>query len=229
MAKMWAVDIDGTITEDRNGTIHLEALGALRRLAASGHRVVYVTGRSSVEAFMLSVFGGTGGMAVGENGGCVTIDANSHITLGDIRTCRHALEALRSVIPGIREKAVFPRMTEVVLERTFDIDAAKAAARDLSLGVDLWDSGYAYHINSAGVDKGRGLREAMARYGAARDDTIAIGDSQTDVPMFREAGISIALGNAADHIKRQASMNVAAHAGDGVLEALRVLAPGIEP
>ena len=57
--RTFAVDIDGTITENGGGRIHLDALDALRRLTVMGHDVIFVTGRSSVEAFLLSIFGGT--------------------------------------------------------------------------------------------------------------------------------------------------------------------------
>ena len=229
MAMTLAVDIDGTITENGNGMIHLGALGALRSLATSGHRVIYVTGRSSVEAFVLSVFGGTGGgaesVSVGENGGCITLGPSEHIKLGDIEECRRALGVFRRGIPAIREKPVFPRMTEVVLERTFDLDEARRIAEREGLEVSLADSGYAFHINSPGIDKGRGLGEAMARYNISRDEVIAIGDSQTDVPMFRMAGTSVALGNASEEVRGEASLRTEAPGGDGVIEALQVLAP----
>jgi hydroxymethylpyrimidine pyrophosphatase-like HAD family hydrolase len=76
--KTFAVDIDGTITENGGGRIHLDALEALRRLTDMGHNVIYVTGRSSIEAFLLAVYGGTTKIAVGENGGCITLDTNDH-------------------------------------------------------------------------------------------------------------------------------------------------------
>jgi len=74
--RTFAVDIDGTITENGGGRIHLEALEALRRLTNMGHDVIFVTGRSSVEGYLLSVFGGTTKIAVGENGGCITTDSD---------------------------------------------------------------------------------------------------------------------------------------------------------
>ena len=49
--RTFAVDIDGTITENGGGRIHLDALDALRRLTNMGHNVIFVTGRSSVEGF----------------------------------------------------------------------------------------------------------------------------------------------------------------------------------
>jgi len=65
----------------------------------------------------------------------------------------------------------------------------------------------------------------MEKLSISADDVIAIGDSATDIPLFRVAKTSIALGNASDQVKSEATMVVTAHAGDGVLEALDKLAP----
>ena len=223
--KTFAVDIDGTITENGGGRIHLEALSALRHLTSVGHNVVFVTGRSSVEGFLLSVFGGTTRASVGENGGCLTLDTNEHVLLGDMQRCKDALRVLQDELDGVVEKPVFPRMTEVVLERTFDLDLAQRLVREKGLGVVLSDSQYAYHINSDGIDKGTGFREMMGRLSIPRDDVVAIGDSATDIPLFKTAGTSVALGNASGQVRSEATMTVSAAAGDGVIEALDALAP----
>ena len=223
--KTFAVDIDGTITENGGGRINLDALDALRRLTNMGHNVIFVTGRSSVEGFLLSVFGGTTKIAVGENGGCLTFDSNEHVLLGDIEECKNALDVIKNSVENVKEKPVFPRMTEVVLERTFDLDLARKVLTENNLDVELSDSQYAYHINSPGIDKGRGFSEIMKKLSILRDDVIAIGDSATDIPLFRVAKTSIALGNASDEVKSEATMSVSSHAGDGVLEALDKLAP----
>ena len=223
--KTFAVDIDGTITENGGGRIHLDALDALRRLTSMGHDVIFVTGRSSIEGYLLSVFGGTTKIAVGENGGCITLDSNDHILLGNIEDCRTALKVIKSSIDNVEEKQVFPRMTEVVLERTFDLDAARKILSEKNIDVELSDSQYAFHINSSGINKGTGFSKIMEKYSVLRDDIIAIGDSATDVPLFQVAKTSIALGNASDLVKSEATMTVSAHAGDGVIEALDKLAP----
>lgn len=219
------MDIDGTITENGRGRIHLDALEALRHLTKMGHNVIFVTGRSSVEGFLLSVFGGTTKIAVGENGGCITLDSNEHILLGNIEECKNAFQIIKSNIDNVKEKPVFPRMTEVVLERTFDLDLARTVVSENNLNVELSDSQYAYHINSSGINKGTGFSEIMKKLSILRDDVIAIGDSATDIPLFKVAKTSIALGNASDQVKSEASMVVSAKAGDGVLEALDKLAP----
>lgn len=223
--RTFAVDIDGTITENGGGRIHLDALEALRRLTVMGHNVIYVTGRSSVEGFLLSVFGGTTKIAVGENGGCITLGSNDHILLGKIDECKSAFDMIKSNIDNVKEKCVFPRMTEVVLERTFDLDLARKLLFEKNISVELSDSQYAYHINSSGVNKGTGFTKIMEKLSISRDDVIAIGDSATDIPLFKIAKTSIALGNASDQVKSEANMVVSASAGDGVLEALDKLAP----
>ena len=223
----FAIDIDGTITENGSGRIHLGALTALRNLVIMGHNVIYVTGRSSVEGFLLSIFGGTTNIAVGENGGCITLGTNDHILLGSLEDCKKALDIIKRYISNVQEKSVFPRMTEIVLERTFDINAAKSILSENNLDVHLSDSQYAYHINSSGIDKGSGFAVVMKRLGITKRDVIAIGDSSTDIPLFAMADTSIALGNAFDDVKRAATMVVSAKSGDGVLEALDKLAPDL--
>jgi phosphoglycolate phosphatase len=223
--RTFAVDIDGTITENGGGRIHLDALESLRRLTNMGHDVIFVTGRSSVEGFLLSVFGGTTKIAVGENGGCITMDSDDHILLGNLEECKNAFEIIKDNIDNVKEKHVFPRMTEVVLERTFDLDLARKLLAEKNIHVELSDSQYAYHINSSGINKGTGFTQIMNKLSISRDDVIAIGDSATDIPLFKVAKTSIALGNASDLVKSEATMVVSSHAGDGVLEALDKLAP----
>jgi len=223
--KTFAVDIDGTITENGVGRINLDALSALRHMTKIGHNVIFVSGRSSVEGYLLSVFGGTTHVAVGENGGCITDGPNNHTLLGNKKECFSAFELLKSKIENVIEKPVFPRMTEVVLERSFDIQSANNFFIENNLPVTLSDSQYAYHINSKGINKARGFEEVMKIMSIHQDDVIAIGDSDTDIPLFKIANTSVALGNSSEFVKSQASMNVSAKSGDGLIEALDKLAP----
>ena len=223
--KTFAVDIDGTITENGRGRIHLDALSALRHLKNIGHNVIFVSGRSSVEGYLLSIFGGTTNIAVGENGGCITFGPNEHKLLGNKEECLAAFEIIKSKIDNVKEKPVFPRLTEVVLERTFDIEIGKKIVSENNLNVGLSDSQYAFHINSSGINKGRGFEEVMKMLSVTKDDVIAIGDSETDVPLFKIAKTSVALGNAFESVQSQATFSVSAKSGDGLIEALDTLAP----
>ena len=220
--KTFAVDIDGTITMNGMGTIHLEALSKLRSLRDDGHNVILVTGRSSVEGYLLAIFGGLTHLAVGENGGCITFgDKIQHRMLGNKGECIHALATIQSKLDiEIKEKPVFPRMTEVVLERTFDIDNVQKIIDENNLNVVLTDSGYAYHINSKGVDKGSGFMEAIKMLEIDVNDTIAIGDSDTDVPLFKVVKNNIAVSNSTENLKKLAKIVTTKKSGEGVLEGL---------
>ena len=220
--KTFAVDIDGTITENGGGRIHLDALEALRRLTNMGHDVIYVTGRSSVEAYLLSVFGGTKKIAVGENGGCIAMDTDDTILLGDIDECNRAFELIKNNIEGVQKKHVFPRLTEVVLERTFDMDAARKILTAKFTELIFESSNKRINFFIGNTD---GFTEIMKKFNILKDDVIAIGDSATDVPLFKVAKTSIALGNASDAVRSEATMTVSGCSGDGVLEALDKLAP----
>ena len=218
--KIFAVDIDGTITDNKGGRVDLDALAALRYLVKLGHKVIYVTGRSSIEAYVLSVFGGTTRIAVGENGGIITSGPTEHKLIGNKQECIRAFEFLKTKIPDAIEKQVFPRITEVVLERNFDVNLGKKVFSENNFDVQISDSMYAYHINSKGVNKANGFLEIMKMFSAKKEDIIALGDSETDVPLFKLAGISVALGNASDEVKSQATISVQGQEGDGVIEAL---------
>lgn len=218
--KIFAVDIDGTITDNKGGRVDLDALAALRYLVKLGHKVIYVTGRSSIEAYVLSVFGGTTRIAVGENGGIITSGPDEHKLIGNKQECLKAFEFLKTKVPEAAEKPVFTRITEIVLERNFDIALGKKILAKNNFDVQLSDSMYAYHINSKGVNKANGFLEVMSMFSATKQDVIAIGDSETDVPLFNLAGVSIALGNATEDVKSHATIVVQGREGDGVIEAL---------
>ena len=227
--KTFAVDIDGTITLNGMGTIHLEALSKLRSLKDDGHNVILVTGRSSVEGYLLSIFGGLTHLAVGENGGCITFgDKIQHKLLGNKGECVHALATIQSKLDvEIKEKPVFPRMTEVVLERTFDIEQAQKIIDGDNLNVSLTDSGYAYHINSKGINKGSGFLEALKILDADVSDAIAIGDSETDVPLFKVVKNNIAVSNSTENLKQLAKIITTKKSGEGVLEGLDMMASNL--
>jgi len=223
--KVLAVDIDGTITLNGFGKIHLQALEKLRNLKNDGHHVIFVTGRSSIEAYFLSIFGGLTLLGVGENGGCITHgEIMTHKMIGDKNECQNAFSYLKkSLDESIKEKPVFPRLTEVVLDRTFDIKNAQAILDEEGFNVGLFDSGYAYHINSRGIDKGSGLIKALEMLNADLEDTIALGDSETDVPMFRTVKNNIAVNNSIPELKEIAKIVTTKNSGEGLLEGLSMI------
>lgn len=222
--KAFAIDIDGTLTENGGGIIHLPAVQNLRTLEKLGYRIIYVTGRSSVEAYILSVFTGTTKIAVGENGGVVTISPTEHIILGNKEECIKGYRILTRKLENVKLKNVFDRMTEVVLERTFNIELGKQILQEDNLGVELHDSQYSFHINNRGINKATGLAKALDILKIKPSETVTIGDSETDIPLFQFCAFGIALNHADEIVKSKANYVVSQNSGKGLVEALDYIA-----
>lgn len=222
--KAFAIDIDGTLTENGGGMIHLPAIQNLRTLEKLGYKIIYVSGRSSIEAYILSVFGGTTKIAVGENGGVVTISPTEHILLGNKEICIYGYDILNSNIENVKMKNVFNRMTEIVLERNFDINKGKKILKDHNVELDLYDSKYSFHINNRGINKATGLAKALDILKIHPSETVTIGDSETDIPLFDFCGFSIALNHSDRNVKAKANYVVSGNEGKGLVEALDYIA-----
>jgi Cof subfamily protein (haloacid dehalogenase superfamily) len=71
-------------------------------------------------------------------------------------------------------------------------------------------------VMDAKVSKGQGLSFVMERLSLNREDVIAFGDEENDIPMFASAGFSVAPSNAKEAVKAKADIVVGSNADDGV-------------
>ena len=71
-------------------------------------------------------------------------------------------------------------------------------------------------IMDAKVSKGQGLKIVMEHCSLRREEILAFGDEENDLPMFAEAGFSAAPSNAKDSVKAAASLVIGSNAEDGV-------------
>jgi hypothetical protein len=79
-------------------------------------------------------------------------------------------------------------------------------------------------LTGRGADKGLALQIACADLGIPTSDVVAIGDSETDIEMFRVAGASVAMGQASTQVREAATWVTTANTDDGVGRAIeRVL------
>lgn len=74
-----------------------------------------------------------------------------------------------------------------------------------------------------GIDKGRGIELVCRHYGVQLADTIAFGDSMNDYEMMLTAGISVAMGNACEELKRVADLVCGNVWEDGIYYEFRKL------
>jgi len=71
-------------------------------------------------------------------------------------------------------------------------------------------------VLAKGVSKGSGLKHALDYLRINKENTIAFGDEENDLPMFEVAGFSAAPANAKETIRKAALFQIPAEAEDGV-------------
>ena len=218
-----AVDVDGTLT--RPGHDATAPLGLDPRvfdpLRAWPAPVVVATGKAFPYPVALCHFAGIEERVVAENGGVVYA--------ADEVEFRGDPEAARAVLAEFEDRGGDPgwepvdtvnrwRETEVAVAADGDADLLRSVAADHDMTVV--DTGYAYHVVSPDVDKGRGLERAATLLGRDVDEFVAVGDSANDVALFEVVGDSYAVGNAADVARSAAAHTVKEEGADGFLAAV---------
>ncbi|WP_262362337.1 Cof-type HAD-IIB family hydrolase [Paenibacillus senegalensis] len=76
-------------------------------------------------------------------------------------------------------------------------------------------------LNPKGVSKASGIMEVCNLLGIKMQEVIAMGDSQNDMTMIKEAGLGIAMGNAQDAVKLAADTVTDTNEEDGVAKAIQ--------
>jgi Cof subfamily protein (haloacid dehalogenase superfamily) len=79
-----------------------------------------------------------------------------------------------------------------------------------------------YYLDVTNKDANKGaVVEYLSRHlGVPAAEIATIGDQPTDLPMFKRAGFSIAMGNAPDEVKKQASVTTDSYNDEGFAKAM---------
>lgn len=111
----------------------------------------------------------------------------------------HPILQLTPVISEEEERQIMPRLPHCVSSRWYP---------------DFAD------ITAQGTDKSKGLRAVMDILGLKREETMAFGDGGNDIPIVREAGIGVAMGNANESLKAVADYVTVCVEEEGIRKAL---------
>lgn len=72
-----------------------------------------------------------------------------------------------------------------------------------------------------GCSKARGMEALLEHLGISQEDTMAIGDSTNDIPMFQAAKHTVCMGNGMEELKERADYITAPVLEDGIEKALK--------
>lgn len=70
----------------------------------------------------------------------------------------------------------------------------------------VYSSPYNLEIYNKGVSKAQGIKAISEKLGIKREEVIAVGDAQNDIPMLEYAGVGVAMGNASEEVKDMADI-----------------------
>jgi hypothetical protein len=82
---------------------------------------------------------------------------------------------------------------------------------------------YYLDVTPPGYDKGTFVEAMTKRLGISTELVATIGDMQNDLAMFGKSGMSIAMGNATDEIKRQATDVTTSNQDEGFAGAIELV------
>ncbi|AGN02690.1 HAD-superfamily hydrolase, subfamily IIB [Salinarchaeum sp. Harcht-Bsk1] len=221
-----ALDIDGTLTDPEHDRIDPRLFDPrlFDPLLEWPEPIVLATGKAFPYPVALCHYLDIPIRVVAENGGVAFADGVTEI-LGDGEASRAVAQAYQDAGHSLGWGGVEPlnrwRETEVAVQ----IDQPEAPLRELAAehGLEVVDSGYAYHVKSPDVDKGKGLEIVAAAIGVEPEDFVAIGDSENDVETFELVDRSFAVANADDAARSAADELLDDAHADGTLAVLERL------
>jgi phosphoglycolate phosphatase (TIGR01487 family) len=226
--RLVAVDVDGTLTESsRSLRLSPHSIEAIRMLKARGYIIALITGNVLPVAIGLSIYLGTEGPVVAENG-CIVFYPDS---LREEHVCRGAPGP--EVVELVKSMGFKPawqnrfREHDLAFHMPRDADYSLVGkVRELvePLGFKVYWSGFALHIQPQGGGKDRGVEAILSHLNLTWDNVAAVGDGENDIPMLLKARLSATTIDSPDIVKRAVKYVASKPGGEGFLEFAKLLA-----
>jgi hydroxymethylpyrimidine pyrophosphatase-like HAD family hydrolase/GTPase SAR1 family protein len=210
-----ATDYDGTIARDER--VAPEVVEALKRLKASGRKLILVTGREIDQLKAIFPEHTLFDRVVAENGALIyRPDTMEERLLGE--------RPPEAFIQELKKKGV-PISVGRVIVATWEphqavvLDAIKTTGLEYQV---IFNKG-AVMVLPPGINKAKGLHEALKDLCMAEHNTVAVGDAENDNSMLNSAECAVAVGNALPQVQAIADWTTGKRQGDGVMELIEAL------
>jgi len=208
-----ATDYDGTLAS--RGTVEPDTLEALRRLAATGRKLILVTGRRVDDLVWVFPEVVIFDRVVAENGPLVYRPKTRE-------TRMLSKPPPAAFVDELRRRGVQPLTLGQVFVATEQPNERVVLAVIGELGLDLQvilNKG-AVMVLPATVNKATGLRAALDELGLSPEAIVGIGDAENDEAFLAMCGCGVAVANALDSVKAQADHVTSGEDGAGVREVI---------
>ncbi|MFC4245653.1 phosphoglycolate phosphatase [Natribaculum luteum] len=212
------LDIDGTLTRPDRWGIDPRVFDPIREWDAP---IVLATGKAFPYPVALCHFVGIPELVVAENGGVVYTGDDVFVN-ADREAAQAVVDAYEaaghSLGWGPEDTVNRWRETEIAVE----ISQPEQPLREIAVeyGLEVVDTGYAFHVKDPSVSKGDGVRTVADAVGIDLEEAVAVGDSENDVSTFAVVGRSFAVANADAAAKEAADVVLEDAHADGTLSVL---------
>jgi HAD superfamily hydrolase (TIGR01484 family) len=211
-----ATDYDGTLAS--HGSVEPETIQALRRLAATGRKLILVTGRRVDDLIRVFPEAAIFDRVVAENGPLVYRPQSRQTrVLAKPPPAAFVEELQRQGVQPLTAGQVFVA-TEQPNERVV-LDVISEMGLDLQV---ILNKG-SVMVLPPSVDKATGLSAALEELGISRQDVVGIGDAENDEPFLAICGRGVAVANALKALKARADQITQGENGAGVREVMEWL------
>lgn len=242
--KLVLTDLDGTLVVQATHNASSDVEASVRETESQGVAFAAVTGRRYWMAEDLLRNIGFRDPCVFENGGLIMNPATEEILWSrtvPVDTTRSAVEILmkKAAVVNYGTADYEPREIKIdqIVEPTYSVWASVPAGLAEDVLVDLSRlpgiaahgnpgpggdfSHTGIHVTHVEADKEHAVRALLSILGIDKAHTLAIGDGENDLPLFRVAAIKVAMGNASDRVKALADYVVPDVHHDGFAVAMR--------
>ena len=211
-----AADYDGTIA--LHGKVTEETVEALKRLKASERKLILVTGRELDELKEIFPQYTLFDLIVAENGALIYDPSTmKEYLLGE--------KPPESFIEELKKENISPLSVGRVIVATWEPHQATVLEAIKHAGIEhqvIFNKG-AVMVLPPGINKASGLQTALQQMKFSFHNLVAVGDAENDNAMLQIAECSVAVANALQAVKEQASFVTKGDHGAGVSELIDYL------
>lgn len=251
MIKALFFDIDGTLVSFKTHTIPSSTVDAINQVKEKGIKVFISTGRPKAIINNLGSLTFDGFITMNGAYCFVGDDViyKSSIPEEDVTTLVRYVKKKSLTSIFVREKKMFivnpnwmsdefsttlnvPPITPIELDEIegteiFQISPFITPAQENKLMPQLphcesgrWHPSFT-DIVAKGNGKARGIDEIIKHFGFSIEETMSFGDGGNDISMLKHAGIGVAMGNAAEDVKKSADYVTDTVDHEGIAKALK--------
>jgi phosphoglycolate phosphatase (TIGR01487 family) len=208
-----AADYDGTLAS--HGTVAPETIEALRRLRATGRKLILVTGRRIDDLMRVFPEVAIFDRVVAENGPLVYRPQSRETRV-------LSKPAPAAFVEALRRRGVQPLTVGQVFVATEQPNerVVRDVIGEMRLDLQVILNKGSVMVLPASVNKATGLSAVLEELGISPQDVVGIGDAENDEAFLAMCGLGVAVANALDSLKARADQITRGENGAGVREVI---------